>query len=163
MEYFNNRFCDSEACKIEDQFEEYVKKRYQGQIEWYSKKSSQNKQYYQWFQWIIIVISASLPGLILIIPAKWEFITVLFSAILAIATAAVKTFRFQENWINYRTVAEALEKEKHYYNAEAIEYATAENKKQLFVERVEALISKENSLWMVVHTKKSVKEETQQG
>ena len=148
---------------MEGKFEEYLKERYQDQIEWYSKKSSQNKRYYQWFQWIIIVISTSLPGLILIIPAKWEFITVLFSAILAITTAAIKTFRFQENWINYRTVAEALEKEKHYYNAGATEYATAENKKQLFVERVEALISRENSLWMVVHTKKEDEEKTQQG
>ena len=163
MEYLHNRFCDSEAWKIEDQFEEYLEKRYQKQIEWYNKKSSQNKRYYQWFQWIIIVISASLPGLILVIPSKWEFITVLFSAVLAIATAAVKTFRFQENWINYRAIAEALEKENHYYNAGAIEYATAKNKNQLFVERVEALISRENSLWMVVHTKKSDKEETQQG
>ena len=60
--------------------------------------------------------------------------------VLAITIAAVKTFRFQENWINYRTVAEALKKEKHYYNAGAIEYATDKNKKQLFVERVEALI-----------------------
>ena len=148
---------------MDGKFEEYLKERYQDQIEWYSKKSSQNKRYYQRFQWIIIVISASLPGRILIIPAKWEFITVLFSVVLAITTAAVKTFRFQENWINYRTVAEALKKEKHYYNAGAIEYATAENKKQLFVERVEALISRENSLWMVVHRKKEDEEKTQQG
>lgn len=163
MEYLDNCFCDSEACKIEDQFEEYLERRYQGQIEWYNKKSSQNKRYYQWCQWIIIVISASLPGLILIIPAKWEFITVLLSAVLAITTAAVKTFRFQEDWINYRTVAEALEKEKHYYDAGAIEYAIATNKQQLFVERVEALLSRENSLWMVVHRKESDKENTQQG
>ena len=163
MEYLNNRFCDSEACKIEDQFEKYLGERYQGQIEWYSKKSSQNKRYYQWFQWIIIVISASLPGLIVLMPARFEFITVLLSVALAITTAALNIFKFQENWLNYRTVAETLKKEKHYYDVGAIEYATAENKKQLFVERIEALISRENSLWMVVHTKKEDKEETQQG
>ena len=99
----------------------------------------------------------------MLISAKWEFITVILSVVLASTTAAVKTFKFQENWLNYRTVAEALKKEKHYYNAGAIEYATTENKKQLFVERVEALISRENSLWMVVHRKNSDKEETRQG
>jgi hypothetical protein len=158
MEYFDNRVCDSETCNIEDQFEEYLEKRYQGQIDWYSKRSSQNKRYYQWFQWIVIVISASLPGLIVLMPVRLEFITVLWSVALAITAAALKTFKFQENWLNYRTIAETLKKEKHYYNVEATEYATAENKKQLFVERVEALISRENSLWMVVHTKKEDKE-----
>ena len=148
---------------MEGKFEEYLKERYQDQIEWYSKKSSENKRYYQWFQWIIIVISTSLPGLILIIPAKWEFITVLFSAVLAITTSALKIFKFQENWLNYRMIAEALEREQHYYNAGAIEYTTAKDKKQLFVERVEALISRENSLWMVLHKKKEDEEKTQQG
>ena len=71
-------------------------------------------------------------------PARFEFITVVFSVALAITTTALKAFKFQENWLNYRTVAETLRANKHCNNAGAIECATA--KKQLFVKRVEALI-----------------------
>ena len=159
MEHFDNSFSNSEARKIEDKFEEYLEKRYEEQIKWYNKKSSQNKRYYQWFQWIIIVISSALPVLVAAMPARFELITISLSIILAITTSALKIFKFQENWLNYRTVAETLEKEKHYYNIGAIEYAAAEDKKQLFVERVEALISRENSLWMAAHRKKEDKEE----
>ena len=145
---------------MEGKFEEYLKERYQDQIEWYSKKSSQNKQYYQWFQWAVIIISASVPVLVASMPT-WKWITVALSIILAIATAALKTFKFQENWVNYRTIAETLKKEKHYYDAEAGEYATVEDKRQLFVEIVEALLSRENTLWMIIHRRRENNGETQ--
>ena len=32
------------------------------------------------------------------------------SVLVAIITASLKTFKFQENWINYRTTCETLEK-----------------------------------------------------
>ena len=144
-----------------DKFEEYLKERYEHQVEWYDKKSSHHKWYYQCFQWGAIVISASVPALIVSMPEKW--FTVGLSIVLAIATTALKTFKFQENWVNYRTIAETLKKEKHYYDVGTIEYATAEDKEQLFVERVETLILSENTLWMAIQTKKEDKEETKRG
>ena len=144
--------------KMDNTFEKYLKERYEDQVKWYSDKSSQHKRYYHWFQWAAIVISASLPVLVLAIPAEFALVTVIFSIILAIITTALKTFKFQEIWINYRTTAETLKKEKCYYDVEAIEYADAENKEQLFIERVEALISRENTLRIATHTKKEDKE-----
>ena len=146
----------------EEEFENYLKERYKPEVNWYDNKASQNKRYYQWFQWAAIIISASVPALVVSIPA-WKWITVTLSIILAIATAALKTFKFQENWISYRTIAETLKKEKHYYDAGAIEYATAEDKKQLFVQRVEALISRENTLWMTIHRRRGNNGEAQTG
>ena len=142
------------------EFEEYLKERYKRQVQWYDNKSAQNKRYYQWLQWTVIIISASVPALVASIPT-WKWITVTLSIILAIATAALKTFKFQENWVNYRTIAETLKKEKHYYDAEAGEYATATDKRQLFVEIVEALISRENTLWMTIHRRRENNGETQ--
>ncbi len=144
----------------EEEFEKYLKQRYECQVRWYDKSSSRNKRYSQIFQWTAIIISASVPVLVTLIPTwKWvPIITIILSIILAITTAALKTFKFEENWISYRTVAESLKKEKYYYDAGAIEYATAEGKKRLFVERVEALISSENTLWMAIQTKKEDKE-----
>ena len=92
--------------------------------------------------------------------SDWKWLTIVLAIVLAIATAGLKTFKFEENWISYRTVAETLKKEKYYYDAAATEYATSEDKKRLFVERVEALISSENTLWMAIQRKKEDKEKT---
>lgn len=148
--------------KMDNTFEKYLKERYEDQVKWYSNRSSQYKRYYQWFQWAAIIISASLPVLVLAIPANFALFTVILSIILAVITTALKTFKFQEIWINYRTTAETLKKEKFCYDAGAIEYTDAENKEQLFIERVEALISRENTLWIATHTRKKDKEKEEE-
>ena len=147
--------------KMNNNFDEYLKKRYEDQVEWYSNKSSKNKLYYQIFQWTAIVFSASLPVLVVVIPTKFTLITSGLSVILAITTTALKTFKFQEIWINYRTIAETLKKEKYYFDAEVSEYADVDDKEHLFVERVEALISRENTLWIATHTRREHREETE--
>ena len=126
-----------------DRFEKYLKERYEDQVRWYSSRSSKNKRYYQWFQWTVIVISATVPVLIVSMPDQYKWITVLLSIVLTIATSALRSFKFQEYWVNYRTISETMKKEKYYYDAIANGYSTAEDKEQLFVERVETLISRE--------------------
>ena len=144
----------------EEKFEKYLKERYECQVKWYDKRSSRNKRYSHGFQWTAIIISASVPVLVTLMPSsQWiTIITIILSIVLAIATASLKAFKFEENWISYRTVAETLKKEKYYYDAGSTEYATTEDKKRLFVERVEALISSENTLWMAIQRKKEDKE-----
>jgi hypothetical protein len=70
--------------------------------------------------------------------------------ILAIGTAGLKSFKFQENWLNYRTICETLKKERYYYDAGLSGYKEAADREALFIERVESLISRENSLWLTV-------------
>ena len=138
----------------ESKFNQYVSERYENQVKWYSDKSRINKKLYQWFQWGAIVLSASIPVLVVSFEGNFKWITVTLSIVLAIVTSGLKTFKFQENWINYRTIAETLKKEKHYHDAELNEYAATDDKEQLFVERVETLISRENTLWVSTHAKK---------
>lgn len=140
-------------------FDEYLKNRYQNQIDWYSSRASKNKRHYNIFQWSAIVLSASLPVLIAAVPLSWKWATIILSIFLAICTAGLKTFKFQENWINYRTISETIKKEKHYYDAQLNEYAEAKDKEALFVERVETLISREHSLWVTTHRKKKEEKE----
>ena len=78
-----------------------------------------------------------------------RWIAIISSGIVAVGTALVKTFKYQENWINYRTTCETLRKEKHYYDAKLYDYRDAKDPEALFVERVEALISRENTLWLI--------------
>ena len=56
--------------------------------------------------------------------------------------------------MSYRQVAEALKQEKYFYEAELGSYANAPDKRAMFVDRVELLISRENAIWVNVHQQK---------
>lgn len=133
------------------EFETYLKERYNDQIDWYARKATTNKRLYTCFQWSVIVLSAGIPVMVASIPDNLQIITIITSIILAVGTAGLKTFKFQENWINYRTISETLKKEKYFYDANLDDYSNTSNKESLFVERVETLISRENSLWVTTH------------
>jgi hypothetical protein len=140
-------------------FDEYVNGRYKNQIDWYSGRASTNKNWYQSFQWGVIVLSASVPVMVASIPEGYQWITIAISILLAIGTAALKTFKFQENWVNYRTISETLKKELHFYNAALDDYANSEDAEAQFVERVESMISRENSLWVTTHKQNNEEKE----
>lgn len=136
------------------QFEHYVKERYTDQVNWYDRKSLWNQGWYKRLQWYLIVLSAITPILIatqehLGETAKW--LPLLSAALVAIFTTAMKTFNYQENWLNYRATCEALKKEKFLYEARIGDYAHVSDSESLFVERVENLISSENTVWLASH------------
>ena len=136
-------------------FEKYLKERYYPQIDWYDKKAVQNKHKYTMLQWGLIILSAITPIIIALDLVKP--IPIIISSFVAILTTGIKTFKFQENWINYRTTCETLKKEIHFYNSGTNEYANVKDKEAKFVERVESLISRENTLWLTI-SKNEVKE-----
>jgi len=136
-------------------FEKYLKERYYPQIDWYDKKAEQNKCMYIVFQWSLIILSATTPIIIALDLVKP--IPIIISSLVAILTTGIKTFKFQENWINYRTTCETLRKEIHFYNAGIEDYTNIKDREAKFVERVESLISRENTLWLTI-SKKEVKE-----
>ncbi len=136
-----------------EDFQKYLKERYEDQINWYDKKSIWNQKMYRRFQWIVIVLSAITPVLVAIVAinpetkeVSWPAVGI--SALVAIGTTALKTFKYQENWINYRTTCETLKKEIYFYNAGVGDYGDTEDREALFVEKVEALISRENTMWL---------------
>ncbi|MCK4752148.1 MAG: DUF4231 domain-containing protein [Planctomycetes bacterium] len=136
-------------------FEKYLKERYEKEIDWYDKTSIKNKRFYKFFQWGALIISPIVVVLVAFLPEEIKWLTATIAAILAIITAALKAFKYQENWLTFRTIAESLKKEKYFYEAELNDYSDSSDKEALFVERVEALISKENSLWISTHTQKN--------
>lgn len=129
-------------------FEDYLKNRYYDQIKWYSSKSQHNQKMYKRFQAIVTIFSVLTPILLVIEGELLRWIAIISSVIVAIGTSLVKMFKYQENWINYRTTCETLKKEIHYYDAKLYDYANAEDPEALFVNRVESLISRENTLWL---------------
>ena len=134
----------------QNKFQEYLQKRYYPETKWYNQKSLYNQNRYKTLQVALIVLSALTPILILIdfrVPNP-KIIPVATSVLVAILSATLKTFKFEENWLNYRTTCETLTKEIFFYQAKLHEYKDVADPEGMFVERVEALISRENTLWL---------------
>ncbi len=143
-------------------FEKYLQERYQDQIDYYEDKAGYNQRIYRRMQWTLIVLAALTPVLIeldlnSVLGKGFGHLAAMTSVAVAILTAALKTFKYQENWINYRTTCEALKKEKYLYNAGLSDYQQSEDREAQFVDRVEALLARENTLWLSVQKKKEDK------
>lgn len=128
--------------------EEYIEKRINDQIHWYSGKSQTNQKKYKRFQIIEIGCAAIIPffaGLGEVIPCHQIIIGVL-GIIIAISAGISALNKYQENWIAYRTTAETLKHEKYLFLTKCKPYDDNDAFQRL-VQRVEELISKENSQW----------------
>jgi hypothetical protein len=129
-------------------FEDYIKNRYQREIRWYDRRARQNQLGYLMAHIYTIAAALAVPVLLSV-----ENISLLVISALAASVAGIQALgtllRFHENWLNYRTTAETMRKEIHFYHAGIDEYATADDSKALFVKRVEALVSRENTMWLI--------------
>ena len=138
-----------------ESFQKYLKERYEPEVNWYDKKSILNQRRYRYLQSVVIILSAITPVLVAIKVAQWP--AVVISAIVAIGTTMLKTFKYQENWIDYRTTCETLKKEIYYYTGGIGDYKETDDRESLFVERVESLISRENTMWLTAQRPKTEK------
>ena len=137
-------------------FATYLKNRYQDQITYYETSAAKNQTKYKKMQGTIIVLAALTP-IVVALPLgdPWEHLATVTSAVVAILTASLKTFNYQENWLNHRATSENLIKEQHFYEAGIGDYRTAEDKEALFVERVESVIAGENTTWISTQTRQT--------
>lgn len=152
-----------------EEFDRYLQQRYQREIDWYDNKATANQRRYILMQWMLIVLSALTPVLIELNlqldvggPRPLNIAT-LTGVVVAILTAGLKTFKYQEDWINYRTTCETLRKERHFYDARIADYQAADNPEAVFVDRVEALISRENTMWLSTRKTESEGERARDG
>ena len=134
-------------------FKDYVETRYKKQMSYYSKAAAKNQKRYKQFQWVLIIFSAITP-ILAAFDGKWVSLqvpVVLISAIVAILTAGLKTFQYQEMWVNYRATNELLKPEIYYYNFGVGPYAEdGIDRESLFVSRVETILDKEHINWPVL-------------
>lgn len=136
-------------------FDKYVKDRYTDQVNWYNQKACKNQKNYILTQAILIIFAALTP-VIVTLQGKYLENEILFwasivtSAVVAILATVQKTFRYQENWINYRATCETLRKEYYLYQGEVDNYESTENKERMFIDRVETIIARETSAWVVL-------------
>jgi len=128
--------------------EQYLTERVQDQIDWYDQKSQFNQKWFKRLRMIEIVCASLIPllsGLSSSIEYS-EWIVGVLGVAIAIAAASSGIYKFQENWIQYRTSSETLKHEKYLYVTNSTPYQ-GDDKFEMLVTRIESLISKENSNW----------------
>ena len=141
---------------MSEQLPPYISERLDEQISWYGKKSAYNKLRFRICQLIIIVASAVIPIINLGIPLtegdpiQALGITAILGGVITIVTALSQMDAYFETWVLYRTTGEALKRERFLYINNAADYSglAGEEKKKLLVERVEAILSSENSKFL---------------
>ncbi|MXV53166.1 DUF4231 domain-containing protein [Pedobacter sp. HMF7647] len=151
-------------------FEKYVEERYKGQMDYYKNASARNQKRYQQFQWVLIILSALTPVFAALRVGKigapgltsavdLNVVVLIISSIVAILTTGLKTFNYQELWVNARATYEKLKPEIHYYNFNIGPYGvTGVDKESVFVTRVEEMLTNEHNQWPPAKTMKDVSE-----
>jgi hypothetical protein len=146
---------------MSEQLPPYISERLDDQSSWYGKKSAYDKLRFRICQLIIIIASAVIPIINLGIPiiagtdnttAPYYAlgITAILGGVITIVTALSQMDAYFETWVLYRTTGEALKRERFLYINNAGDYSafSGEAKNKLLVERIEAILSSENSKFL---------------
>jgi len=129
-----------------ENFDEYIKERWEDQKKWYGNKSGSAKKWHLRFQ-IAIIIGAVLVTLLTNSNVS-RIVVSSIASIVVVLVAIPQLMKFEENWIHYRTTAESLKREKFFFDTLTGPYSNSANPQQDFVERVESLISVEHQAWI---------------
>lgn len=143
--------------------ERYLKERVDDQIAWHSRKSAANKMMYRTLTTINIAAAALIPFLsafALILAEDSAYVRALpviaggVGVLLTVSSGILTVYRFHENWVDFRLIAESLRREKYLYLARAEPYDAAPARGRgpgasfaLLVERVEGLIARTTVTW----------------
>lgn len=141
--------------------DEYLQERVERQIGWYDRKSRLNKQAFVVLQIITLVAAASIPVFSIFSGDLWaRLVVAILGSATAVTTGIVSLYQFREHWIEYRTTAESLKHEKYMFQTKTGLY-TGDDAFSVLVDRVEALVSQENTTWK--QRLKTHKEEKKRG
>jgi hypothetical protein len=141
--------------------EEYIEQRLNDQIGWYDRKSSTNQCWFKRLRFAEIVAAATIPFLSGFagnsLPIKIAIGAL--GVLVAVVASLLGLLQLQVHWIEYRATAESLRREKFLFLTQTEPY-DKDDAFHLLVQRVEALLSKENTEWTQSMMKPS-KEENQ--
>lgn len=134
-----------ETVPADDLQRGYAWDRLEEQADWYDKRSTTSKRSYASLKVTQLVAAALVPVMASVHAAVW--VTGGLGALVVVLEGVQQLFQFEANWINYRATGEALNHERFLYLSNVGPYAGAAEPKRLLAERVEALISQENTMW----------------
>jgi len=139
-----------------DEAFEYLERRVAPQRKWHNEKARWNKQRYYCVEIATLMAGAAIPIVNLWAaddPWWGRVLSAVFGGVIVMAVAVGKLFKFQENWLQFRTLVEALDREEALHQWGAIEDAEADQaaRNRLFVERVENILTSTTSQFVATH------------
>lgn len=131
---------------------EYIEKRLDAQQAWHSQKSRRYQNMHQWLRFIELILSSSIPVATTFywgtLYGKW--IIVIIGFLLTILAAAQNIWHFQKRGLDYRSVSEALKREKFLYLTHTSPYSDDTGRFSSLVEHVEAILASQNKSWIAM-------------
>jgi hypothetical protein len=125
-----------------------IEKRLEDQLAWYSQKSRAARRAFKRIKVVEIISAALIPFLT---GRRWpyeQFVIGGLGVLITILEGILHLNEYQENWSYYRNTAESLKHEKFLFLAKAGPYANAADPRAVLAERIEGVISQENSQWV---------------
>jgi hypothetical protein len=125
-----------------------IQKRLEDQLAWYSQKSRAARRAFKRIKVVEIISAALIP---FFTGQTWPYVNYMIGALgvlITVLEGVLHLNEYQQNWSEYRNTAESLKHEKFLFLAKAGPYAGAADPRSVLAERVEALISQENSQWV---------------
>lgn len=131
-------------------YQDYKKNRLANQIDWYDKRSADEKRYYYWTHTSQIVFATLIPVFTGFI-TEYSFLIFIVAGLggLIAMLEGVSSYKnFHQKWVQYRTMAQQLKKEQYLYEFGVAPYIDSEsqNLKRL-VNRCELLLANESTTW----------------
>jgi len=129
--------------------DEYLEKRLDDQIKWYSAKSAVYQKKHKYWQVIKIISALLITTLTLWLVEGVElmkFVIGILGAFIVFIESFVNIFNYKELWVGYRNTSEKLKREKLFFQTKAKSYQIQEPF-ELLVQRCEAIMQNENQDW----------------
>src|SRR2546427_10845950 len=120
------------------------------QLNWYDRKASSNERMFKRLKMGTLTFSVFIP-LSAVAATRYSTATAIVTATLGATIALLEGLQqlnqYHQNWISYRSTAEALRHEKFLFLGHAGPYAGAPDEKALLADRIEGLVSQEHAKW----------------
>jgi Protein of unknown function (DUF4231) len=133
---------------------DYIKNRFQKQLDWLSEKAEKNQRKYRILRVITLFCAVSLPFLTGYASDERWYLKVIIGfsgVVIAFVEGLLSLYKYQDNWITYRNAVNVLEREKVMYDTKSGMYfkLSPEDAFHTFVNNAESILANENSLWSV--------------
>lgn len=127
--------------------EEYLANRVDDQLSWYEAKANRARRNYKLLRAAEFVSAALVPLVVVLGASLYHRIAAASLGALAAASSGFQSVnRYQENWVEYRAVAEQLKSERFAFLTRTAPY-DADDRLQVFVDHIEAVLRGEHSSW----------------
>jgi Protein of unknown function (DUF4231) len=132
-------------------------------IAWYDRNARRSQFLFKGFKVLTLLAAAAIPFGAGLSAADIgsagvaTFAIGLLGAAIVVVEGFQQLFQWQQNWLNYRSTCETLERERSLFLARAGSYAGVRGPHARFAERAEAIMAQEHSKWLTLSEQSGVK------